>query len=340
MGGGGAMRVVSKVTGFAVNGGLRGAPSVHLTDQSVTNCAVKKSSRSVSAIVSSSSSVNEDGKSAVLISSQNGKIDATESGVQRPSWEIDDWEFAGDDEELILDSLNPIPRVVFGGVPTLEEAEEATSELKDALEKCGCRLGSSETFVRSWWIFVMPLRLQLWLPGHGLEAALLQLVTSGHGLWDVMIWLWALMMRLVVSGCGLVYNAVMQNEKVMEFFQSQKISAHPNVMNIDVNEPLVETLFQNQESSVKIEDMSEAKHSESSGNGFKGFVHNIKLTVVEMVKNLSGFFQNIFGDPAAENVPGDANRNAKETYVDSVVGASSFMALAVLVIMVIFLKRG
>ncbi|KAF8364764.1 hypothetical protein HHK36_033258 [Tetracentron sinense] len=206
--------------------------------------------------------------------------------------------------------------------------------------ECGCRLGSSETFVRQRVDFVMPLRLQLWLPGHGLEAALLQLVTSGHGLWDVMIWLWALMMRLVVSGCGLVYNAVMQNEKVMEFFQSQKISAHPNVIKIEVNEPLVETLFQNQESSVKIEDMCEAKHSESSGNGFKGFVHNIKLTVVEMVKNLSGFFQNIFGDPAAENVPGDANRNAKETYVDSVVGASSFMALAVLVIMVIFFKRG
>lgn len=55
-----------------------------------------------------------------------------EAAMQRPCWELDHWEFAGGEEEMIGD---PMPRLVFGGVPTIEEAREATSQLKDALDK-------------------------------------------------------------------------------------------------------------------------------------------------------------------------------------------------------------
>ncbi|KAF8409442.1 hypothetical protein HHK36_005518 [Tetracentron sinense] len=551
MGGGGAMRVASKVSGFVINGGLRGSPLAHVADQSVTSAA-RKSSRPVAASVSSS--VNEDGKSSVLISSQNGKVEAAESG-HRPSWDLDDWEFAGDEEELLSDSVNPIPRVVFGGVPTLEEAEEATSELKDALENSddndtsarrpkaagapttatlrqedlrrrefrrreqrGRRngLGAVTAVARdslgiliSYWVIVFFVLRLSWLKqglssgkpfnpflqlakrlprsrhshpnpysqhswefgpfrrpnangqppspatffnsavffsssnptGCGSSFAVVQesslSVSSDSGLLEtkadvtsetalapslpqpvfqafrllkesveaqwapvapirdchtclnqllrlvalivvlglrliviavaledcgwVAPWLWAAAggslswlqgwlqlgsdfgyIQSVVASLACdksVWNAVMQNEKVMEFFQSQKTSSsHSPVGDIAINESFADNAFQNQESSKNIEDMSDVKHSKSSGKGFMGFLQNIKLIMVEMVSNLSGFFQNIFGDPGAENISGDANSSATPTYVNVI--EASFMALAVLAIMVVVLKRG
>lgn len=55
----------------------------------------------------------------------------SEAGLQRPCLEMDEWVFpdaeAAEGERM--------PRVVFAGVPTLQEAKEATSELSSALEK-------------------------------------------------------------------------------------------------------------------------------------------------------------------------------------------------------------
>ncbi|XP_042490087.1 uncharacterized protein LOC122070058 [Macadamia integrifolia] len=129
MGGGGAMRAAAKVASFGVNGGLRGVPSVPLAEQSMAT-ASRMTSRPSNSIVSSVAT--EEGRSSLLLSSPNGKIDAS---VQRPLWDVDDWEFAGGEEDMVADSMTPMPRVVFGGVPTLEEAKEATCELKDALEQ-------------------------------------------------------------------------------------------------------------------------------------------------------------------------------------------------------------
>lgn len=49
----------------------------------------------------------------------------------RPCLELDDWVFPDAQEA----GGHRMPRVVFGGAPTLKEAEEATSELSAALEK-------------------------------------------------------------------------------------------------------------------------------------------------------------------------------------------------------------
>uniref|UniRef100_A0A2P2K2S6 Uncharacterized protein LOC105142358 isoform X3 n=1 Tax=Rhizophora mucronata TaxID=61149 RepID=A0A2P2K2S6_RHIMU len=54
---------------------------------------------------------------------QRGEGDVATS-VQRPSAE-----FAGVEEERM------VPRLVFGGAPSLQEAKDATNELKDALDK-------------------------------------------------------------------------------------------------------------------------------------------------------------------------------------------------------------
>ncbi|GMP65578.1 hypothetical protein CsSME_00026310 [Camellia sinensis var. sinensis] len=126
MGGGGAMKAAAKVAGITVvNGGLRGVPSVSPVEH---QAATHRASRPVSSIVASTEEVNR----SVLTAAQNNPIDAAS---QRPCWELDDWEFADGVAETIVNSGEPMPRLVFGGVPTLEEAKEATSELKEALDK-------------------------------------------------------------------------------------------------------------------------------------------------------------------------------------------------------------
>jgi hypothetical protein len=58
-------------------------------------------------------------------------------------------------------------------------------------------------------------------------------------------------------------------------------------------------------------------------------LQSIKLTVVEMVSNTSNYLQNIFGFSKAEDISSDDNKNTGE----------AFMGLAVMVVMVVLLKR-
>ncbi|KAL2247569.1 UNVERIFIED_CONTAM: hypothetical protein Sindi_2609200 [Sesamum indicum] len=116
--GGGAMRVAAKVAGItAASGGLRGIAAEHYS--------VSSAARRAASIRPPAATV-EDVK---LVTSQ------VEAGVQRPCLEMDDWVFAGGEEEAVVGVADPMPRVVFGGVPTLQEAREATSELTAALDK-------------------------------------------------------------------------------------------------------------------------------------------------------------------------------------------------------------
>ncbi|GMP44369.1 hypothetical protein CsSME_00013327 [Camellia sinensis var. sinensis] len=133
MGDGGAMRAAAKVARIiVVNGGLRDVPSVSPAEHQVVS-ATPRASRPVSSIVASFEEVNRN----VLTTSQNNLIDAES---QRPCWELDDWVFANGVEETIVNTSEPMLRLVFSGVPTLEEAKEATSELKKALDKYICPL--------------------------------------------------------------------------------------------------------------------------------------------------------------------------------------------------------
>lgn len=115
--GGGAIRSAAKVAGIAAaTGGLRGITPEHLTFSSTARMA--SSGRPVAATV--------DDVRLVASNLESG-------GVQRPCVEFDDW--VSVNEEVGTDAFEPMPRVVFGGPPTLQEAKEATSELSIALEK-------------------------------------------------------------------------------------------------------------------------------------------------------------------------------------------------------------
>lgn len=114
MGGGGAMRTAAKLAGTGVaSAGIRGAPAASPAEQSV-----RQASRPVSAV----------------LSSQGAKATEVAPLHSAASSDMDDWEHAFVDEPF-LGAGEVMPRVVFGNVPSFQEAKEATSELKDAIEK-------------------------------------------------------------------------------------------------------------------------------------------------------------------------------------------------------------
>ena len=39
-----------------------------------------------------------------------------------------------EDNDLVMEAGEPLPRLVFGGAPSFEEAKEATAELKEVLD--------------------------------------------------------------------------------------------------------------------------------------------------------------------------------------------------------------
>lgn len=115
MGGGGAMRTAGKVAGISV-AGIRGALLAPPAEQSL-----RKASMPASAVVSS----------------QAAKTSANEVAAPvytAASWDMDDWEFP-DESELFMQAGEPTPRVVFGAVPSFQEAKEATTELKEAIDQ-------------------------------------------------------------------------------------------------------------------------------------------------------------------------------------------------------------
>uniref|UniRef100_A0A5B6YW31 Uncharacterized protein n=1 Tax=Davidia involucrata TaxID=16924 RepID=A0A5B6YW31_DAVIN len=334
MGGGGAMRAAAKVAGIGVvNSGLRGVPAEH-----PISAAARKATRPVSAVVSSS----EDVKSNVLIASQNDKIDAS---VQRPCWEIDDWEFAGGEEDLFMESREQMPRLVFGGAPTLQEAKEATSELKDALEKVYLSSPKSTGGGGSL-IAGQESGLSLLPNSEYLEtkACVASETTGSHAVPKNALQAFRFLnespaAQTVVASIASdpnVWHAVLQNEALVEFLQLHKTSASFSDMDPIVNESAADAKFQDLQSPLSFHD---SRPSQDFGDGFMGFLQKIKLAVVDMMSSLSDYFQNLFGGPATEKISADADGSARNTSMDRALGAS-FMGLAVMVIMVVVLKRG
>ncbi|KAK9268636.1 hypothetical protein L1049_000393 [Liquidambar formosana] len=338
MGGGGIMRAAGKVAGIGViNGGLRGVPAVSPAEHPVS-AAARKASRPVSALASSS---------------KEGQAGEVVAPVQRPSWEIDEWEFAGGEEELVLDSGESMARVVFGGVPTLEEAKSATSELKDALEKVYLKSPNSTGFGGS---FIVHQELGMPLLSNSEYSETKACIASEttvtpsvpkHALQAFRLLNESPKTQAVVASIASderVWEAVLKNKEFQELLHSQNTTgaSFPG-MDLSVNNSVADDgEFQDQESPKYIKESSvgSENQSENSGTGVMGILENIKLTVVDMVSNLSGYIHNIFGGPAAENTTANADADASEgpTFVERTIGAS-LMGLGMLVIMVVVLKR-
>ncbi|KAL2523642.1 Uncharacterized conserved protein (UCP012943) [Abeliophyllum distichum] len=314
MGGGGAMRAAAKVAGITLgNSGLRA-----LTQESFSVSAASRMASSappVTAMVSSAEHAN----SVALSQSQ---ID-----VQGPCWEFDDWEFAGSEEELMVGAGESLPRVVFGGVPSLEEAKEATSELCNSLEKVYL---SSPKSIGYDGLLIADHHPSLSVQSNSQVLETKACVTSQstpvsgeptHAIQAFRLLNESSRVQNIVASIvhdPNVWNSVLENQELQQFLQSR-----------------TNGMYLPDESSVKTGDISSVSGESTAGSRPKAVFKKIKLTVVDMLSSLSDYFQNFFEvDKASANANGSARLNSLETALEA-----SFMGLAVMAIMVILIKR-
>ncbi|KAF7822822.1 uncharacterized protein G2W53_020966 [Senna tora] len=307
MGGGGAMRTVVKAAGIGVaSTGLRGLPGASPAEHSV-----RQASRPVSAVLSASS--------------QGAKAAEVAPLHTAASWDSDDWDLAFD-EELVMKAGEPTPRVVFDGVPSFNEAKAATAELKDAIDElylsssqCEGSLTGSEVSVHS------PL-----LPGTETKSCVIEsnssLTVPNQALQAFKFLNSSSEAQTIVASLASdpnVWNAIMENETLKEYFKSQQKAAG----------------FESEKSTENVEELPSSDENINRGNvfdDFKDIFQSIKCSVKEMVSNVSNYFNNIFGVPADEKT---SSGNTKASFIDPVTVGGSIMGLAVMVVMVVLLKR-
>ncbi|KAL4379074.1 hypothetical protein GQ457_02G037570 [Hibiscus cannabinus] len=317
--GGGVMRAVGKVSGVGIaNATLRGGFHVSSPSSEHTVMRVAAATRSAS---SSPISVSIEGASSVT--------DSTALGNHNSYWEmLDDWEFAGGVEEEVASEVSapatgrgePIARVLFGGVPSLEETQEATADLKDALDKVylsspnysgagrepGVSLLSSSEETKDCVSYNVGA---ISVPQPAIHA--FKLLNENPAVQSVVA---------SIAADPNVWNAVLTNSAYMDFIKSQPTN--------DKFE--YQASPQSSESSVKLEEYKD----NDGADPFSDFLQKIKASVVEMVSKATNFFHGLFSFPSAEKVKENSGSNS----FDKTIGAS-LMGLAVMVIMVVLVKR-
>ncbi|ESR65363.1 hypothetical protein CICLE_v10008955mg [Citrus x clementina] len=315
MGGGAAMRAAGKVAGIGVfNGGFRGG----LSSATPTAQSLRNVQRPVAATISS------------------GKVSGGDvAEAHKATWEmVDDWEFAGGVDDL---PAEPMPRVVFGGAPSLEETKEATAELKDALDKVYLSSSNSNTSEHGDPFVVgevssMPLLAN---SEHTETKSCITYDLKSASVPKPAIQAFKLLSespaaQSVVASIACdpaVWNAVVKNDALVEFVQSQKTN----------------DMLQDQESLKIFEAASDSSQfgdtenqSADSGSFPMDVLETIKNKVVDMVNNVTGFLQNIFGFAAADKTSSEAD--AGGFTIDKTLG-TAFTGLAMMVIVVVLLKR-
>ncbi|KAG6516755.1 hypothetical protein ZIOFF_027229 [Zingiber officinale] len=266
----------------------------------------------------------EGGPSMSICSLDKGSQEASPvSAVQKPWWE--------EEQEVVpLESLDPAPRLVFGPVPTLEEAKEATSDLVDTLKDqatiieasfiplisdTNCRMypslilsHSSTEVPHASFMFEAPVVVPS-TPRHVAQAfALLQ----GNP-----------QVQSVVASIAAdknVWAAVMNNPDVTEFYETHKSIVYPPESSCFVTEvPMAD------------EDHKSSTTKPTKISQFMNLIHRAKDKMVEVVINISTFMQD-FLDPKK------AGNEQDKSFFNSSFG-SSLMALAIATILVILFKR-
>ncbi|KAL7143236.1 hypothetical protein ABFS83_08G178300 [Erythranthe nasuta] len=316
--GGGAIRAAAKVAGMTAAGGLRSISAEHFP-------ASVSARRAVSA--RTAASTPEEVK---LVASSN-------SGMQRPCSEMDDWVFAGVEEEQMAAAADPIPRLVFAGVPTIQEAKDATSELSVALEKAylspPSSIGSESSIIGDGDSSLSVSDKQIIENSGSVSNAVPATAIMAFRLLHE-----SPMAKNVVASIACdpnVWNAVRQNQELQGFLQSQGAC----LVFSDENSytELAEDSEPIDHSTPKSIGSSSENCEAGPTNVFTNVFQKIKNSVVDMMSSLSDYFQSFFGGKGGNGVTlnsdGTANLSAER------VMEASFMGLAIMAILVILLKR-
>ncbi|KAF3325629.1 hypothetical protein FCM35_KLT08709 [Carex littledalei] len=252
---------------------------------------------------SASTAVTDSAPISIHLEESKGLNESANPAISQ--WELDDWEFAGwksDGEDMFEE---PPPRLVFSPVPTLEEAQEATGDLTRALERANehGQMGIGQNNA---------IRQAVPMP-RGVSQAFSLLRTSPEA-------------QTVVASLASdknVWDAVMKNEKVMEFCRNHQSSFSEDI--------LEESLNTNQNKSE--ETHNEAAEDAHGSNGFSEFVNNVKVKTMEVVNNISNLIQDFFGTKDKAD-----SSDAGSTF-QSFLSPNTFYALAIAVILVVLVKR-
>ncbi|XVE50464.1 hypothetical protein DITRI_Ditri01bG0164300 [Diplodiscus trichospermus] len=345
MGGGSVMRAAGKVAGFGiVNTTLRGGVQVTppSAEYSVMRVVAPRSA-------SSAINVSSGGVSSVA--------ETTVSDNQKVSWEmVNDWEFAGGvEEEVALEGSTsvfggrePMAQVLFGGVPSLEETKEATSDLKDALDKVYLLSPkSADTAAQASGLSLLsnPEETKDCVACHVNNTSVPKPAIQAFKLLKE-----SPAVQSVVASIAAdpnVWNAVLQNSAYMEFILSQKTN----------DEFKHQGSTQSSDSSMNVEEhYFDASQPKDRGKPFSDFLQNIKTSVVEMViskkksvaemviskkksvvemvSKATDFIQSLYALPSAQK----GKENGGLDIIEKTIGAS-IMGLVVMVIMIVLLKR-
>ncbi|XP_074311037.1 uncharacterized protein LOC141646931 [Silene latifolia] len=306
MGGGGAMRAATKLAGISTfTTPFRSATA------SITNPPSNTAARPISATVCDSGV-------------------KFEQSTHRPAWELDDWEIAScfeneqqqyekpkhEDEELLLVSDKyGYDRVVFGPVPTFEETKEATLELKDALEMVYLSSPKSSGSVGS--LSSVPET----------KACITHESSASKGALQAFMLLKenpaAQTVVASIASDPNVWTAVLQNPTLMEFLESEKKYGTQEPFKTPVDAT-------SSKSSINID----AAEEQGKSDGFMGLLQDVKVTVVDMVSRLSSFVESLFNVPDVEKKDETCHDSSKTFFA-----GGTFMALAMMVIMIVLMKR-
>ncbi|KAK0602830.1 hypothetical protein LWI29_037365 [Acer saccharum] len=308
MGGGAAMRAAGKLTGMGVfKGGLRGGISAaQPAEQALRN-------------------VSRPAASAVSTATSSG---ADVAAIQKASWEAD-WDFVAVEEDLRVESSpEPIARVVFDVPPTLQEAKDATADLKEAVEKV--YLSSPE--------YGPAFDLPLFANSDNLEtkscnssdSKLASVPTPAFNAFKLLSESPAVQSVVAsIAADQKVWDAVMGNQELKEFMLSQRD-------NVAVEEQEAARTFDESSSDSSPGGDTAGKFEDTEGPRNE-FFQKVKKSVVEMVSNVSDFFQNLFGSSPSDKTSADAG-GAGASVMEKTMGAS-IMGLAIMVITLVVLKR-
>uniref|UniRef100_A0A1J3E7S3 Uncharacterized protein n=1 Tax=Noccaea caerulescens TaxID=107243 RepID=A0A1J3E7S3_NOCCA len=290
MGGGRVMTAAAKVAGIGVaKGGLRGglgfpAATPPANDQFM----VKRSG--VSTPVSASIS------SAVHLSTEEDAMH-----MQRPVW--DDWEFP---------EAESIPRVVFSKPPSLQEAKEATEDLKEAINMAmeGSNEGGSVSKMLSSFQASEKRAVESAVPQVALQAfAFLSENTAA---------------QTVVASIACdpkVWDAVMENKDLMKFLETN------NTTTVDSSKVESDSDEQSEDSST-----TESEDSEAKPIDLLEILRDVKLKAIRLMENVSSYFGGLF---KSESFTEDGKEKKQTFYNDP----RSLFGLAVCVIFMVVMKR-
>ncbi|XP_062196312.1 uncharacterized protein LOC133899342 [Phragmites australis] len=252
-----------------------------------------------------------------LVSASAGEVPPA-AAQWASSWEVDDWELADwrDDAAAVAVAVaEEKPRLVFAP-PSREEAEEATTELRDAIERIYFNESPVEVVKeQDKEVDINKLATDAIIPsmpGHVVQAFTL-LKSSPEA-------------QSVVASLASdrnVWDAVLKNDKVMEFYKTHQPT-------------LVQTF---PEDTATVESPENASHGElPTGSPFSEFVDNAKRTVVELVHNITHFFQDMFRNPGEAQAGAGSSAEKGPSFAEMAAGGS-LVALTIAVILVLLFKR-